>query len=39
MNLKDKFDLNRKVNQKEHVNSLLILIVYMLGQMLYYAFL
>lgn len=39
MSLKDKFDLNRKVNKRELVNSLLILIIYMLGQMLCYAFL
>jgi hypothetical protein len=39
MNLKDKFDLNRKINQRELANTFLILIVYMLGQILCYVFL
>ena len=37
MNLKGKFDWNRKVSRRELSNVLLLLMVYLLGQMLCYA--
>lgn len=39
MSLKDKFDWNRKVTQKELSHILLILTVYLFGQSLCYAIL